>query len=57
MEFLKIILATILIIISIFCFASEMIGLIILAIPIDILALALLDFDPSSTRFWIFWDF
>ena len=57
MEFLKIILAIILIVISIFCLASEMIGLIILAIPIDILALVLLDFDPSSNRFWIFWDF
>jgi hypothetical protein len=54
MEFLKIFLAIILIIIAIFCLASEMIGLIILAIPLCILALVLLDFNPDSARIWIF---
>lgn len=57
MEFLKIFLAIVLLIIAMFCLASEMIGLIILAIPLCILALVLLDTDPNSTRFWIFWDF
>lgn len=57
MEFLKILLAIILIIIAMFCIASEMIGLIVLTIPLCILALVLLDFNPDSTRVWIFWDF
>lgn len=57
MEFLKIFLAIVLIVIAIFCLTSEMIGLIILAILLCILALALLDINPNSTRFWIFWDF
>lgn len=57
MEFLKIFLAIILIIGSLFCIASEMIGLIILGIFLDIIALTLLDFNPDSTRIWIFWDF
>jgi hypothetical protein len=57
MEFLKIFLAIILILISAFCLMSEIIVLVILAIPLCILALALLDFNPNSSRFWIFWDF
>jgi hypothetical protein len=28
-----------------------------LAIPLCILALVLLDFNPDSARIWIFWDF
>lgn len=54
---LKTICGLLLIILSIICFASESIGLLILGIILDILGLVCLDFDPDSVTTWIFWDF
>ena len=54
---LKTLCGLLLIILSIVCFASGSIGLLILGIVLDILGLICLDFDPSNTTTWIFWDF
>ncbi len=56
-NYLKFICGIVLIILSIVCFASGSIGLLILGIVLDILGLICLDFDPSNTTTWIFWDF
>ena len=56
MDTIKTIGGIILIILSIACFGLGG-GFILLGIVLDVLGLICLDFDPSNTTTWIFWDF